>query len=79
MKVLIAVASKHGSTHEIAGALSEELQAAHIAVDLRDLAGGEIVDVGNYAAVILGSAIYAGNWLPAAHQFATPKQDALAS
>jgi menaquinone-dependent protoporphyrinogen oxidase len=79
MKVLIAVASKHGSTREIAGALSEELQAAHIAVDLRDLASGEIADVGNYAAVILGSAIYAGNWLPAAKQFAQQHQDALAS
>jgi menaquinone-dependent protoporphyrinogen oxidase len=70
MKVLIAVASKHGSTREIARAVSEELQAGHIAVDLRGLASGEIADVGNYAAVILGSAIYAGNWLPATKQFA---------
>jgi menaquinone-dependent protoporphyrinogen oxidase len=79
MKVLIAVVSKHGSTREIAQAISEELQAANIAVDILNLAKGEIADVENYDAVLLGSAIYAGNWLPEAKKFAQKHQDELSS
>ena len=79
MKVLIAVASKHGSTREIAQAISEELQEANIAVEILDLTKGEIADVGSYHAVILGSAIYAGSWLPEAKQFAQKHNTELAS
>jgi menaquinone-dependent protoporphyrinogen oxidase len=68
MKVLIAVASKHGSTREIATVIAEELQAQSLTVDL--LEAGEVGDVASYDTVILGSAIYAGNWLPDAKRFA---------
>src|SRR5947209_19655027 len=68
MKVLIAVASKHGSTREIAEAIAEELRQAASTVDLHEV---EMVDtLIGYDAVILGSAIYAGNWLPEARHFA---------
>jgi menaquinone-dependent protoporphyrinogen oxidase len=76
MNILIAVASKHGSTEEIAAALTEELRAAGLTVDLRDADAVDNIDP--YDAVVLGSAIYAGNWLPAARHFAELYTAALA-
>jgi len=67
VKVLVAVASKHGSTREIAGAIVEELQTSDIDADLRDV--GEVSSIRGYDAVILGSAIYMGKWLPEAEHF----------
>jgi menaquinone-dependent protoporphyrinogen oxidase len=78
LKVLLAVASKHGSTLEIAQVLSEELQKGGLSVDLRDLhKGEEMADISGYTAVILGSAIYAGSWLPQAQYFAEQHQAVL--
>ena len=71
MRVLVVVASKHGSTYEIAAAIAEELRGAQFTVDLHDLqAEGGVGDLAGYHAVVLGSAIYAGSWLPAARAFA---------
>lgn len=80
MKVLIAVASKHGSTREIAEAIAEELRAHDLEVDLCDLGQDQPPDnvAATYRAVILGSAIYAGNWLPQAREFAEIYQEPLA-
>jgi len=68
MKVLIAVASKHGSTREIAAAIAATLRTHSLEVDLRTAA--DVDDVAGYDAVIIGSAIYAGQWLPEAKRFA---------
>jgi len=68
MKVLVVVASKHGSTREIAQAIAEELRKSELSVDLKD--ANEATQVVGYDAVVLGSAIYAGNWLPEAKSFA---------
>lgn len=79
MNVLVAVASKHGSTREIATAIADELRAAGLEVDLRDLKeAGAIKGLGGYGAVVLGSGIYAGNWLPEARRFAQGQRAALA-
>jgi menaquinone-dependent protoporphyrinogen oxidase len=67
MKVLVAVASRHGSTREIAGAIAEELQKFRIETDLQDVS--EVKRIIGYDAVILGSAIYMGRWLPEAQHF----------
>lgn len=61
MRVLVAVASKHGSTHGIGEAIAEELRAAGFDTDLR--AAEEVTSVEGYDAAILGSAIYMGNWM----------------
>jgi menaquinone-dependent protoporphyrinogen oxidase len=66
MRTLIAVASKHGSTLEIAAAIAEELRTKGIEADLKD--AGQVAEVSGYDAVVLGSGIYAGNWLPEAKQ-----------
>lgn len=62
MKILVVVASKHGSTREIAEAIAAELRTAAITVDLQ--AADQVRDLARYDALILGSAIYAGQWLP---------------
>jgi menaquinone-dependent protoporphyrinogen oxidase len=67
MNILVANASRHGGTREIAEVLAEELQAAGYAADMRDVAEVKALDV--YDAVILGSGVYMGNWLPEARQF----------
>lgn len=66
MKILIAFASRHGSTREIAEVLADVLRESGHAVDLR-VAGD--FDVGEYDAVVVGSAVYMGRWLSGARAF----------
>jgi len=75
MRVLIAVASKHGSTREIADAIAEELRTENLLVDVNDAA--DVTNVFSYDAVILGSAVYAGSWLPEATSLAERNWSAL--
>jgi len=67
MSILIAVASRHGSTLEIADTIADELRTAGNTVEVRDVADGPLLD--SYAAVIVGSAVYIGAWLPEATHF----------
>ncbi|MEO8287662.1 MAG: flavodoxin domain-containing protein [Chloroflexota bacterium] len=77
-KALVAVASKHGSTYEIASAIAEELRKFAIEVDFADLCKVDHIDnIRDYNAVILGSAIYAGRWMPEARNFAEQYQPQL--
>ena len=69
MKVLVCAASKHGSTKEITEAIGRRLAEAGMSVDVSDVE--EVNDLTQYDAVILGSAVYMGNWLQSALQFAT--------
>lgn len=77
MNVLVAVASKHGSTRAIAKTIADELRTAGVATDLHEV--GEFDDFGEYDAVVFGSAIYAGHWLPEAKQFAERHRAELAT
>ena len=65
MKILVAYASKHGATAEIAAAIAGELTGRGHETDLRD--ASDVRSVATYDAVVLGSAIYYGHWLAAAH------------
>lgn len=67
MNILIAVASKHGSTREIAEAIAEELRAAGHGVDVADAAAAPTPQ--GYDALIAGSAIYMGKWMGEAQAF----------
>lgn len=72
VRVLVCAASKHGATREIANAIADELRRAGMSVDLDE---PDAVDsVTPYAAVVLGSAIYAGRWLESARRFADRHQ-----
>jgi menaquinone-dependent protoporphyrinogen oxidase len=61
-KILIAFASKLGSTGEVAQAIGEELTARGTFVDVN--LAGEVRDISSYGAVVLGSAVRMGRWLP---------------
>jgi menaquinone-dependent protoporphyrinogen oxidase len=67
MNVLVTVASRHHSTLEIAEAISSTLIQAGIRTELRP--PEEVDSLAGYDAVILGSGVYAGRWLPTARDF----------
>lgn len=75
-KVLVAYASKAGSTMEVAQALGEELTKRGYAVDVMPFK--QVGDLENYSGFVLGSAIRVGAWLPEAAKFIEQHQAALA-
>jgi menaquinone-dependent protoporphyrinogen oxidase len=75
-KVLIAYASRAGSTAEVAEAIGQVLKDGGIPADV--LAAGQVADVSIYRAVILGSAIRMGKWLPEATRLVERSQATLA-
>lgn len=67
MTVLVASASRHGSTAEIAQAIGEVLGSQGVEVEVKRM---EDVDtVMPYDGFVLGSAVYMGNWLRVARDF----------
>jgi menaquinone-dependent protoporphyrinogen oxidase len=66
-KVLVAYASKYGSTSGVADAIGKELCSRGAAVDVCMLKN--IGDLNPYRGVVVGSAIYRGKWLPEAVDF----------
>jgi menaquinone-dependent protoporphyrinogen oxidase len=75
-RVLVAYASKHGATRDIAEAIASELREAGCAADCleaRDVAGPE-----GYDAVVLGSATYIKHWRREARHFLRHHRAALA-
>jgi menaquinone-dependent protoporphyrinogen oxidase len=60
-RILVAFASKHHSTAEIAEAIGEVLrESGGLLVDVRSVE--TVRDLTGYDAVIVGSAVYAGQW-----------------
>jgi len=69
MKVLVAAASRHGSTELIADCIHEELEYSGCQAELADPDG--VTSLADYDAVVLGSAVYAGHWLKPAKRLVT--------
>lgn len=67
MRILVAHASRMGSTAEIARRIGEQLRTAGHEVDVRSCA--DAPGAGSYDAVVIGSALYAGRWLPQARRY----------
>jgi menaquinone-dependent protoporphyrinogen oxidase len=67
MRVLIAVASRHGSTMAMANRLQERFHSAGHLVELTRM--DESPDPAPFDTVIIGSAIYMGNWLAEARDY----------
>src|SRR5947208_8481315 len=67
MTIWIALAWRHGSTREIGDAIAEELRASDYRVDVQDVTDAPTIE--NYAAIIIGSAVYLGRWMHDAVQF----------
>lgn len=67
MTILVAFASRHGSTRAIAETIAAELEACgHRAVFL-DIA--HVTSLDDYDAVVAGSGVYLGRWLAPARAF----------
>jgi len=74
MKVLVATASRHGSTEQIGHALAERLRAHGLEVE-EVRPNGQSLD--GVDAVVVGSAVYAGRWLSPARSFVRSHLDEL--
>jgi menaquinone-dependent protoporphyrinogen oxidase len=75
-KVLIAYASKYGSTKEIAEKIGEVIKGEGLEVDT--LSADKVKDISGYKDVIIGAAMYMGMWRKEARNFITKYEKALA-
>ncbi|HEX2922886.1 MAG TPA: flavodoxin domain-containing protein [Chloroflexota bacterium] len=76
-KILVAYASRTGSTAGVAEAIGRVLAESGPQVDVRPMK--EVKDVTHYRAVVAGSAIRGCKWLPEAMEFVQLHQSMLAS
>jgi menaquinone-dependent protoporphyrinogen oxidase len=67
MPVLVAYASKHGSTQGIAERIAAILRASGLEVDLA--VAEDAGDPAGYDAFVIGSAVYASRWMAPASEF----------
>jgi menaquinone-dependent protoporphyrinogen oxidase len=74
--VLIAYATKHGSTREVAEALAEILGERGFSVEVKPAT--EVADIGGYGAVVVGGALYTGRLHADARRFLNAHRRALA-
>ena len=65
--VLVAFASKHGATDELAHTIGDVIESSGLSVEIRPME--EIDTLTPYSAYVLGSAVYMGSWLPSARAF----------
>ncbi len=77
MRVLVAAASKHGGTAEIARAIGSALTEARLDAEVRPVE--EVTTLESYDAVVLGSGVYMGRWLEPARRFVERNGRALAT
>ena len=76
MKILVAYATKAGSTAEVAAEIGRVIESkGGCQVDVRPV--GKLNGVDGYDAVVIGSAIRAGKWLPEATKFVEKHRDTL--
>ncbi len=74
-KILVAYATRAGSTAEVAQIIAQCLSAQGIALDVLPLK--QVKDVRGYRSVVIGSAIRFGRWLPEAVKFVEQNREAL--
>jgi menaquinone-dependent protoporphyrinogen oxidase len=74
-KVLVAYASKYGSTGGVADAIGKELCGKDVAADVVLIKNAD--NISSYQGVIIGSAIYMGKWMSEAVDFVKKNKDSL--
>jgi menaquinone-dependent protoporphyrinogen oxidase len=77
MKVLVTAASKYGATAEIAHAVGDVLAKRGLEVTVLPIE--EVTSIDDYPAIVLGSAVYAGQWLKPAREFVDRNEAGLAA
>ena len=75
-QVLVAYATKYGATAEIAEKIGEALRQAGLPADVLPVAS--VGDLNAYEGVVLGSAVYMGQWRKEAARFLQANETALA-
>ncbi len=76
MTVLVAYASKHGSTQGIAERIAGKLRQMGKQVDVQPV--DTVKNPGSYEAYVIGSAIYFGSWMKEATEFVHQNKTTLA-
>lgn len=77
MRILVAAASKHGSTWEIAQVIGDTLSIQGVSADVLHIEN--VGDMTPYDGFVVGSAVYAGRWLSEAATFVRQRGDELNS
>ena len=75
-RVLVAYASKHGATAEIAEAIADQLREAGHATDC--MPTDQVKELERYDAAVVGSAVYMKRWRRDAHRLLKHERRALA-
>ena len=73
--ILVAYATRYGSTQEVSDIITATLRAAGLDVDSWPMQETELLD--NYDAFVLGAAIYNARWHSEAHDFLSRHQEVL--
>lgn len=73
--ILLAYASRFGSTQQVAETITAALRQAGLEVDILPIR--EVQRLDDYDAIVLGAAIYNARWHPDAHQFLSEHQEIL--
>jgi len=74
-RILVAYATRTGSTAEVAAYVAEVLRSTGATVDVRHVR--TVHEVKGYDAVVVGSPIRLGHWLPEAVEFVKANREAL--
>ncbi|MDI7275318.1 MAG: flavodoxin domain-containing protein [Anaerolineae bacterium] len=74
--ILVAYATRYGSTQEVAEAVAETLRAGGLAVDVQP--ARRVRTLSGYGAVVLGAPLYIGRWHRDARRFLSQHHEALA-
>jgi menaquinone-dependent protoporphyrinogen oxidase len=76
MSVLVAYASKHGATRGIAERVGDTLRSCGLETDVQSIK--DVADITQYAAFVIGGAVYFGSWLKEVVAFLERHQATLA-
>lgn len=76
-KILVTYASQGGSTAGVAEAIGKTLSEGNVPVDVRPVSA--VSDLTPYRAVVIGSAVHSGKWMPEAQEFVEHNRDTLRS
>jgi menaquinone-dependent protoporphyrinogen oxidase len=60
LNVLVAYASKHGTTREVAESIAHTLEERGLSVEIEEASG--VRDITGYDAVVVGGGLYMGKW-----------------
>jgi menaquinone-dependent protoporphyrinogen oxidase len=73
--ILLAYATRFGSTQEVAETIAASLRQAGFDVDMQPMANVKTLDA--HDAIVLGAAIYNAHWHPDVHNFLSRHQEAI--